>query len=207
MIKPRSIFNFSFVLLASLSGLSAHAAEPPKAPPSCAGTVVAPAAARPRMTLSSVKGASDGRAVLSWEAVPGATEYRVFREPRCPTQTRIQVAAVRGDVNTWTDPSPQPMAFYSVESTQSPGTGIGRLSNGEFFDAAKAAANKTPAAPKADVAGPKPLLPGARAAVLATPPISAAPRPAQATAHAPLTALPPAVAKAASGASSATPKR
>jgi hypothetical protein len=206
MSNPRSLFVFNFVLLASLSGLLAHAAEPPKAPPACAGTVAAPAAARPRMTLTSVMGASDGRAVLRWESVSGATEYRVFREPRCPNQARTQVASVRGDLSTWTDPSPQPMAFYSVESTQSPGTGIGRLSNSELFDAAKAAANKTPAPPKADVAGSKPLLPVARAVVLAAPPKAAAPRPVQSTA-APLTALPPSVAKAASGASSATPKR
>lgn len=176
MVKSYPPLVFSLALLTGLCASAAHAADAPGAAPHdpCVGSAVAAAAAQPRFTLNPVRG-SDERAILSWEAVPGATEYRVYREPRCPAQLRVQVAVVGGNVTTWSDSHPSPKAWYSVETTQSAGSGLARRSNPVFFDASKGSAPKsaTPASPAARLPAPARAasvdVPAVRKSLLATP--------------------------------------
>lgn len=148
MSKPFSTLTFTLAVLAGLYAVGAHGADAlATAPDPCVGSVAAQAAARPRMTLHPVQLTPESRVALSWEPVAGATEYRIFREPRCPAQSRTQVAVVRGDVRTWTDPNKPAVAWYSVETTQDKGTGLARLSNPVLFYAAKAPANPAAASP------------------------------------------------------------
>lgn len=155
-----SSFTLLLTLLASLGGVAAHAAEARLQDP-CMGAPHAPAAARPRMTLNSVTGNAD-RVQLSWESVPGATEYRIFREPRCPAQGRVQLATVSASTTNWSDTQPVPRAWYSVETTQSAGSGLARLSNAvPFAEATKSDAQPAPTAAQkavraAPVVGQKP---------------------------------------------------
>jgi hypothetical protein len=86
------------------------------------------------MTLNQVKGSAD-RVQLSWESVQGATEYHIFREPRCPAQSRVKLATVSASTTSWSDSQPVPNAWYSVETAQSAGTGLARLSNAVPFAA------------------------------------------------------------------------
>jgi hypothetical protein len=162
VLTNRSIFVVNFFLFASLSGLVSNAAAAQGAAAGagqCVGKAFVPPAARPRMTLKSVEYTSGEQVVLSWEALPGAAEYQVFREPRCPTQPRIQVATVRGDVSTWTDQYPKLMAWYSVESKQIPGKGMGHMSNAIFFDLVAERRSVPPATPPSPAAPP--VSPGA----------------------------------------------
>ncbi len=208
MAQHTSTLFFCLAAVAGLCTAPVHAADAPgrTAQDPCVGTAKPPAAASPRMTLNSVTGSPD-RAVLNWEAVAGATEYRIFREPRCPAQARSLVGTVAGNVTTWGDTHPMPRAWYSVETAQSAGTGIGRRSNAVLFDASKAAAPtaaKPPAPPsiappppsKAPPPPPSIAPPPPKAAIVAAPLLSkslvVAPAPGTpAPAHAPPPPPPP----------------